>query len=205
DLADAGDRVEAEELYAEQARSLRDALVAADTVLAVWREPLAELAEGNVGVDRSIDIRLRLPAHRLMPVALVAPERRITVTPVCGARTLAEGRPPLGIACAQQDIAHVYPLPDDPQRCLEDFLERAERARANARRLRRGGPVQIVAYDSATSHALASRTGLTRVVWKTPDTLTVVQCVRVRRSGSALRGLTVRLLALSAPIRRTAG
>ncbi|HEY3187226.1 MAG TPA: hypothetical protein VGJ70_07110 [Solirubrobacteraceae bacterium] len=81
----------------------------------------------------------------------------------------------------------------------------AARARANARRLRRGGPVQIVAYESATSHALASRTGLTRVVWKTPDTLTVVQCVRVRRSGSALRGLTVSLLAVSAPIPRTAG
>ena len=81
----------------------------------------------------------------------------------------------------------------------------AERARANARRLHRGGPVQIVAYESATSHALASRTGLTRVVWKTPDTLTVVQCVRVRRSGSALRGLTVSLLAVSAPIPRTAG
>ena len=125
DLAEAGDRDEAEELYAEQASALRDALIAADTVLAVWREPLAELADGTVGVDRSIDIRLRLPAHRLMPVALVAPERRITVTPVCGARTLAEGRPPLGIACAQQDIAHVYPLPDDPERCLEDFLERA--------------------------------------------------------------------------------
>ena len=125
DLAEAGDRDEAEELYAEQASALRDALIAADTVLAVWREPLAELADGTVGVDRSIDIRLRLPAHRLMPVALVAPERQITVTPVCGARTLAEGRPPLGIACAQQDIAHVYPLPDDPERCLEDFLERA--------------------------------------------------------------------------------
>ena len=68
--------------------------------------------------------------------APVAPERRITVTPVCGARTLAEGRPPLGIACAQQDIAHVYPLPDDPERCLEDFLERAaDHARGLAARL----------------------------------------------------------------------
>src|SRR3954470_22221388 len=66
DLAEAGDREEAEELYAEQARALRDALVAADTVLAVWREPLAELSDGHIGVDRSIDIRLRLPAHRLM-------------------------------------------------------------------------------------------------------------------------------------------
>ena len=31
--------------YAEQARTLRDALLAADTVLAVWRAPLADLAE----------------------------------------------------------------------------------------------------------------------------------------------------------------
>ena len=81
----------------------------------------------------------------------------------------------------------------------------AAQVRANARRLRRPGPVQIVAYDSATSHALSSRTGITRVVWKTPTTLTVVQCVRVRRAGSALGGLTVRLLALSGPIPRSAG
>jgi hypothetical protein len=80
----------------------------------------------------------------------------------------------------------------------------AAQARANARRLRRAGAVQIVAYDSATAHALSTRTGVTRVVWKTPQTLTVVQCVRVRRSGSAVRGLTIRLLALSAPIPRTA-
>src|SRR3954454_6128059 len=54
DLADAGGRGEAEGLYAEQARALRDALVAADTVLAVWREPLEELAGGRVGIDRSV-------------------------------------------------------------------------------------------------------------------------------------------------------
>src|SRR4051794_566979 len=136
DLADAGDRREAEELYQEQARALRDAIVAADTVMAVWREPLAELADGRIGVDLSIDIRVRLPAHRLMPIALVAPDRHLTVTPVCGARTLAEGRPPMGIACAQQDLVQVYPLPDDPQRCLEDFLERAaDHARSLAERL----------------------------------------------------------------------
>ena len=68
---------------------------------------------------------MRVPAHRLMPIALNAPEQHLTVVPVCGARTLAEGLPPLGIACAQQDVAHVYPLPDDPDRCLEDFMERA--------------------------------------------------------------------------------
>jgi hypothetical protein len=138
DLGEAVSLVEAEELYADQARALRDALAAADTVLAVWREPLEELAEGEVVVDRSVDLQVRLPAHRLMPVALVAPEKRLTVAAVCGARTLAEGRPPLGIACAQQDVARVYPLPDDPERCLEDFAERAaEHARGLAERIDR--------------------------------------------------------------------
>src|SRR5204862_2342418 len=80
------------------------------------------LAGGPGAVDRSVELGVRLPAHRLMPVSLSAPERHITVAAVCSARTLAEGRPPLGIACAQQDVARVYPLPDDPERCLEDFL-----------------------------------------------------------------------------------
>jgi hypothetical protein len=122
DLAEAGDRHEAERLYAEQAGALRDALVGAETVLSVWAEPLEELAEGQVAIDRSVTLDVNLPAHRLLPVALVAPERRLVVTPVCGVRTLAEGRPPMGIACAQQGVARVYPLPDDPERCLEDFL-----------------------------------------------------------------------------------
>jgi hypothetical protein len=122
DLGDAETRDEAEEAYVEQARTLRDALVAADTVLAIWREPFAELAESEVGISRSIELGVKLPAHRLMPVALVAPDRHLTVAPVCGARTLAEGRPPMGIVCAQQDVARVYPLPDDPERCIEDFL-----------------------------------------------------------------------------------
>jgi len=132
DLSEAHDRDEASELYSEQANALREAIVAADTVLAVWIEPIRELAGDVIAVDRSVALKLRLPAHRLMPLALTAPERGLTIVPVCGARTLAEGRPPLGIACAQQDIAHVYPLPDDPERCLEDF---AERAAAHARAL----------------------------------------------------------------------
>jgi hypothetical protein len=136
DLADAGSRDDAEHAYAEQARTFKDALLAADTVLAVWREPLEGLVEGEVGVDRSVALGVRVPAHRLMPVALVAPERHITVAPVCAPRTLADGRPPLGIACVQQDVAHVYALPDDPERCLEDFAQRAaEHARRTAERL----------------------------------------------------------------------
>jgi hypothetical protein len=103
DLGAAEDREEAEALYAEQAGALRDALVGADTVLAVWREPLEELVDEHVDVDRRIALDVRLPAHRLLP---------------------------MGIVCAQQDVARVYPLPDDPERCIEDFLElAAEHAR----------------------------------------------------------------------------
>ena len=136
DLADADDRDEAEALYAAQARALRDAMVGADTVLSVWAEPLEDMAEGEVTVTRSVTLDVDLPAHRLLPVALVAPECRLVVAPVCGARTLAEGRPPLGIACVQQEVARVYPLPDDPERCLRDFLAAAaDHARGLAERL----------------------------------------------------------------------
>jgi hypothetical protein len=42
----------------------------------------------------------------------------------------------MGIACAQQDVTRVYPLADDPERCVEDFLRAAaEHARALAERL----------------------------------------------------------------------
>ena len=136
DLADASSRDEAEELYATQARALRDAIIASDTVLSLWAGELAALTGRSVAIDRSIDLDLRLPAPRLLPVALSAPERRLLVTAVCGARTLAEGRPPLGIVCAQPDLAHVYQLSDDPESCLEDFEERAaSHARRVARRM----------------------------------------------------------------------
>ena len=138
DLAGAEDREEAELLYAEQAAAMRDALIGADTVLDIWREPLEDLAHSRVEVDRRIALDVDLPAHRLLPAALVAPEKRIVVAAVCGARPLAEGRPPMGIVCAQQDVARVYPLPDDPERCLEDFLEvAADHARRMAEQLGR--------------------------------------------------------------------
>ncbi len=136
DLADADDRAEAERLYIEQASAMRDALLSADVVLNVWREPLCELLGSDISVDHSIELSVRLPAHRLLPTALIAPESHLLVTPVCSARTLAEGKPPMGIACAQQDLIRIYPLADDPERCVEDFLETAaEHARTLAQRL----------------------------------------------------------------------
>lgn len=124
DLADADDREEAEQLYVEQATAMRDALVGADTVLEVWRRPLGELA-GGVAVDHSVQLPVSPPAHRLLPTALVATGSQLVVTPVCTARTLASGRPPTGIACIQQDLMRIYALADDPERCMEDFLEAA--------------------------------------------------------------------------------
>jgi hypothetical protein len=136
DLADAEDRQEAERLYVEQATTLRDALVGADVVLDVWRAPLGELIGTTVVVDYSVELPVRLPAPRLLPTALIARDSQLVVTPVCSARTLAEGWPPMGIACAQQDVTRVYPLADDPERCVEDFLAvAAEHARALAERL----------------------------------------------------------------------
>jgi hypothetical protein len=136
DLAEAGDREEAQQLYADQARLLRDTVLAADVVLDVWREQLCALVGRVVTVDHSVDLGVRLPKPRLLPTALIASEAQIVVTPVCSARTLAEGRPPLGIACAQQDLARIYPLADDPERCVEDFLEASsDHARRFAERL----------------------------------------------------------------------
>jgi hypothetical protein len=136
DLADAEDREEAERLYLEQATALRDAVLSADVVLQLWREPLEDLGGGAIAIDHSVELQVRLPAPRLMPTALIAPDRRLVVTPVCGARTLAEGRPPLGIACAQQDLTRVYSLADDPERCVNDFfVAAAEHAHTLAARL----------------------------------------------------------------------
>ena len=144
DLGEAEDREEAERLYAEQAAAMRDALVGAATVLDIWREPLEDLAHSRVDVDRRVTLDVRLPAHRLLPAALVAPDKQLLVTAVCSARPLAAGKPPMGIACAQQDVVRVYPLPDDPERCLEDFLDAAaEHARrAGEHLLRQEASVQ---------------------------------------------------------------
>jgi predicted small integral membrane protein len=76
--------------------------------------------------------------------------------------------------------------------------------RANARNLRGPGKVEIVAYDSETSHALGAARGPTRVVWRTPDRLPTVQCVEVRRTGNVLSGPSVTVTGLSEPIDREA-
>jgi hypothetical protein len=75
----------------------------------------------------------------------------------------------------------------------------------DARRLRRRGRVQILAYQSPTSYAVTTTVGETRVAWKSSlQRLPVVQCVKVKRTGNAITGLAVSLLAISLQIGDTA-
>jgi hypothetical protein len=86
--------------------------------------------------------------------------------------------------------------------CRADPLCRSTVA-ANARRLRSHGKLEVVRLDPSTSFSIGGgTTGTARVVWHTPGRTTVVQCVRVRRGGDLVGGLSVELLALSRPIAR---
>ncbi len=76
--------------------------------------------------------------------------------------------------------------------------------RADAQNLRDPGKVDIVAYESATSHALGGASGPVRVVWKTPSRLPTVQCVEIRRTGNVISGPSVTVTGLSRPIDREA-
>jgi hypothetical protein len=79
---------------------------------------------------------------------------------------------------------------------------RVTTARANASnpRLRRAGAVKILSLKSSTSYSPAGATGKTRLAWTVIGKLPVVQCIEVRRSGNFLKGESVALLSLSAPI-----
>ena len=73
--------------------------------------------------------------------------------------------------------------------------------RYDATHLKRPGQVQILAYVSPTAYALTSKSGLTRVAWKSSlQQLPVVQCVTVARRGNVISGLTVTLLRVSRPL-----
>ncbi|HEY7968260.1 MAG TPA: hypothetical protein VID68_14670 [Solirubrobacteraceae bacterium] len=76
--------------------------------------------------------------------------------------------------------------------------------RTDARTLTRPGAVLILADQSATAYALTSRTGTTRVAWKsTRRALPVVQCVTVARKGNVISGLTLTLLRVGLPLHPT--
>jgi hypothetical protein len=76
--------------------------------------------------------------------------------------------------------------------------------RSNAAHLRRAGTVQILSTQSTTNHSLTGSTGETRIAWKVSGRLPVVQCVRVRRAGNFLTGISISLQEIGAQISSTA-
>jgi hypothetical protein len=81
----------------------------------------------------------------------------------------------------------------------------AVRANLANPRLRRPGAVKILQLESNTAYSLTGATGNTRLAWTVIGQLPVVQCVRVRRSGNFLTGLSVQTLYLSPPIPNEGG
>ncbi|HXA53668.1 MAG TPA: hypothetical protein VNV37_02225 [Solirubrobacteraceae bacterium] len=75
--------------------------------------------------------------------------------------------------------------------------------RADAASLRRAGSVEILSVQSPTDHSLAGAVGEARVAWKVSGRYPVVQCVRVRRSGNILTGISIALLSVGPRIGST--
>jgi hypothetical protein len=71
-------------------------------------------------------------------------------------------------------------------------------------RLRQPGRIVILALKHSTGFSVGSSVGTARVAWKSPSSLPIVQCVRVRRAGDALKGLRIELLAISPRIKSDA-
>lgn len=72
-----------------------------------------------------------------------------------------------------------------------------QRVRSNAAVLTRRGAVSILQIQPSTGFSLTGTTGYARVAWKTPASLPIVQCVRVHRSGNAVSGIRIELLAMT--------
>lgn len=74
------------------------------------------------------------------------------------------------------------------------------RVAADAAALRRAGRVAILELNPSAGFSLTSTLGTARVAWRAGSSLPVVQCVRVRRAGDVISGLTVELLEISTKI-----
>ena len=79
-----------------------------------------------------------------------------------------------------------------------------ERVAADARVLRRAGTVLILQINPSAGFSLDSTLGTARVAWRAGSSLPVVQCVKVRRAGNALKGQRVELLEISQRIQTSA-
>jgi hypothetical protein len=71
------------------------------------------------------------------------------------------------------------------------------RAAAATRALEHPGTVSIIQIQSSAGFSLGGTVGTARVAWTVASSLPIVQCVRVRRAGNVISGLSVHLLALT--------
>ena len=82
------------------------------------------------------------------------------------------------------------------QNCAGSVACRA-RVAHDAATLRRAGTISILQLNPSTGFSLTSTVGTARVAWRVGEQLPIVQCVRVRRAGDAISGITIELLELS--------
>jgi hypothetical protein len=75
------------------------------------------------------------------------------------------------------------------------------RVNHNIAALTRPGSVSILQLEPSAGFSLAGTIGTARVAWKTPSSLPIVQCVRVKRAGDVLSGLRIELLTISPRIK----
>jgi hypothetical protein len=87
--------------------------------------------------------------------------------------------------------------------CSASSLCRA-RVAEDAAGLKRAGAVSIIELSPSTGFSFGGMTGTARVAWSAGSSLPIVQCVKVRRAGNIVDGLTVQLLEISRRIKSNA-
>jgi len=94
---------------------------------------------------------------------------------------------------AKGDVSGIV---DQIQGCRTDPSCR-RRAAVNAAALKHAGDVSIIQLQPSTSFSLGGTEGTARVAWNAGGSLPIVQCVKVRRAGNPISGLSVQLLVVS--------
>jgi hypothetical protein len=102
---------------------------------------------------------------------------------------------------ARGDVAAMIRL---IQNCQHKPACRTEVAR-NASGLRHPGRVAIGEINPSAGFSLTGTLGTARVVWRAGQALPVTQCVRVRRAGDVISGLSIQLLGISPRIKTSSG
>ncbi len=70
-------------------------------------------------------------------------------------------------------------------------------ARVNAAALKHPGSVSILLLQPSTGFSLTSTLGYSRVAWTVGGSLPRVQCVKVRRAGNVISGISIELLSIT--------